>query len=204
MDKIIGKWTPGASYGPVLSQTDLYLLNTELEINPILDGKGSNQLQFHLVTGFATSISRPNDADGSIMGKDEPATLPRVSRLVVISRLSPWCTIITRETGVTIADVCSTIFKDYTEHDITEAEFNKLNPRSQDQLRRSAASNIQTAQPQTQPWGYYTPAAQPERLRRVDWLRERVYFEGLSRDDNYARHRLGYKAPNVFIMDLTS
>jgi len=204
MDKIVGKWTPGASYGPVLSQTDLYLLNTELELNPILDNKGPNQLQFHLVTGFATSISRPPDADGSILGKDEPATLPRVSRLVVISRLSPWCTIITRETGVTIADVCSSIYKDYTEHDVTEAEFNKLNPRSQDQLRRSAASNIQASQPQTQPWGYYTPAAQPERLRRVDWLRERVYFEGLSRDDNYARQRLGYRASNVFIMDLTS
>jgi len=204
MDKIIGKWAPGASYGPVLSQTDLYLLNTELEINPILEGKGPNQLQFHLVTGFATSIQRPADGDGSIMGKDEPATLPRVSRLVVISRLSPWCTIITRESGVTIADVCSTIFKDYTEHDITEIEFNQLNPRSQDQLRRSATTNLQASQPQTQPWGYYTPAAQPERLRRVDWLRERVYFEGLSRDDNYARQRLGYRASNVFIMDLIS
>jgi len=205
MDKVIGKWAPGASYGPVLSQTDLYLLNTELELNPILEGKGQNQLQFHLVTGFATSIQRPAaDADGSIMGKDEPATLPRVSRLVVISRLSPWCTIITRESGVTIADVCSTIFKDYTEHDITEIEFNQLNQRSQDQLRRSAATNLQASQPQTQAWGYYTPAAQPERLRRVDWLRERVYFEGLSRDDSYARHRLGYRAPNVFIMDLIS
>ena len=141
------------------------------------------RLQVNL--GFATSISRPPDADGSIMGKDEPATLPRVSRLVLISRLSPWCTIINRETGVTIADVCSTIFKEYasshqssftsadkfssryTEHDITEAEFSKLNPRSQDQLRRSAASNLQASQPPTQPWGYYTPAAQPERLRRV-------------------------------------
>lgn len=58
-------------------------------------------------------------------------------------------------------------FYSYTEHDITEAEFGKLNPRSQDQLRRSAAANLQASQPQTQPWGYYTPAAQPERLRRV-------------------------------------
>ena len=132
-------------------------------------------------------MQRAADGDGSIMGKDEPATLPRVSRLVVISRLSPWCTIINRESGVTIADVCSTIFKEYaslliphllssnlqtsadsyTEHDITEIEFNQLNPRSQDQLKRSAASNLQASQPQSQPWGYYTPAAQPERLRRV-------------------------------------
>lgn len=71
MDKIVGKWTPGASCGwfecyinvrgdfkaiqtdgPVLSQTDLYLLQTELELNPILaQGKVTNQLQFHLVTG---------------------------------------------------------------------------------------------------------------------------------------------------------
>lgn len=59
------------------------------------------------------------------------------------------------------------LYSSYTEHDITEVEFNQLNPRSQDQLRRSAASNLQASQPQTQPWGYYTPAAQPERLRRV-------------------------------------
>jgi hypothetical protein len=136
------------------------------------------------------------------MGKDEPATLPRVSRLVVISRLSPWCTIITRESGVTIADVCSTIFKEYvmlysqlsvlftsadiyyfsffnssyTEHDITEIEFNQLNPRSQDQLRRSATTNLQASQPQTQPWGYYTPAAQPERLRRVGMCPSLTFF----------------------------
>ena len=38
----------------------------------------------------------------------------------------------------------------------------------------------------------------------LDWLRERVYFEGISRDDSYARQRLGYRAPNVFIMDLIS
>ncbi|KAF8810045.1 hypothetical protein BYT27DRAFT_6499238 [Phlegmacium glaucopus] len=205
MDKVVNKWAPGASYGPVLSQTDLYLLNTDLEINPILEGKvPSYQMQFHLVTGFSTSASRAPESDGSVMGKDEPATLPRISQMIIISRLSPWCTIIKRESGVTVADVCSSIYKDYTEQDITELEFKSLNPRSQDQLRRSAATNLQASQPQTQQWGYYTPAAQPDRLRRVDWLRERVYFEGLSREDNYTRQRLGYRAPNIFIMDLTS
>jgi len=38
----------------------------------------------------------------------------------------------------------------------------------------------------------------------VDWLRERVFFEGLSRDDSYVKSRLGFRAANVFIMDLTS
>ena len=38
--------------GPVLSQTDLYLLNTELELNPILAGThGSFHLLFNVATG---------------------------------------------------------------------------------------------------------------------------------------------------------
>lgn len=36
--------------GPVLDRTELYLLGTELMLNPILSDK-SDQLQFHLVTG---------------------------------------------------------------------------------------------------------------------------------------------------------
>jgi len=204
-DKIINKWAAGTSYGPVLSQTDLYLLNTTLELNPILEGKLENHnLQFHLVTGYTQPGMRGAPGENSVYGKDEPATLPRVNQLIVISRFSPWCTIVKRETGVTIGDVCSTIFKEYTEHEVTEAEFGALNPRLQEQMKRTAATNFQQTQPQNA-WGagYYTPAQIPDRIRRIDWLRDRVYFEGLTRDDNYAKHRLGFKAPNIFVMELT-
>ncbi len=37
--------------GPVLDRTELYLLNAELQLNPILTEK-NDKLQFHLVTGF--------------------------------------------------------------------------------------------------------------------------------------------------------
>ncbi|PPQ79657.1 hypothetical protein CVT26_015783, partial [Gymnopilus dilepis] len=200
-------WAAGTSYGPVLSQTDLYLLNTTLELNPILEGRMDNQhLQFHLVTGFTTS-GRGGPGDNSIYGKDEPATLPRVNQLIIISRFSPWCTIVKRDTGVTIGDVCSTIYKEYTEHEVTEAEFTSLNPRLQDQMKRTAANNMAQTNPgaAAAAWGsYYTPATQmPDRIRRIDWLRDRVYFEGLSRDDKYAQNRLGFKAPNIFVMELT-
>ncbi|KAJ3505014.1 hypothetical protein NLJ89_g7637 [Agrocybe chaxingu] len=201
MDRVVGPWTAGTSYGPILSQTDLYLLNTDLQLNPILEGKLDNQpLQFHLVTGFTTSGSR------ELAGKDEPATLPRVTQLIVISRLSPWCTIIKKDTGVTIGDVCSAIYKEYTDHDITDAEFQTLNARLQEQVKRTAAANFTQLQgPQAGgAWGYYPPAAAPDRLRRVDWLRERVYFEGLSKDDKYVTSRLGFRAPNIFVMDLVS
>lgn len=110
--------------GPILSQTDLYLLQTELELNPILEGK-ADHLQFHLVTGF-TSNGRGGECphywkdkmltgivgESTFIGKDEPATMPRVSQLIIVSRLSPWCTIIKKETGVTIGDLCSAIFKE--------------------------------------------------------------------------------------------
>ena len=46
--------------------------------------------------------------------------------------------------------------------------------------------------------------AAPDRLRRVDWLREKVYFDGLVKDDSYARSRLGFKAPDVFVMELVT
>ena len=90
----------------------------------------------------------------------------------------------------------------YIDHSITEAEFNSLNGRAQEHVKRTASVNLQNLQPQTS-WGYYAQQA-PDRLRRVDWLRERVYFEGLVRDDHYAKSRLGFKAPDVFIMELVS
>jgi len=38
----------------------------------------------------------------------------------------------------------------------------------------------------------------------LDWLRDKVYFDGLLRNDHYAINRLGYKAPNVFVMQIAS
>lgn len=38
----------------------------------------------------------------------------------------------------------------------------------------------------------------------VDWLRDRHFFEGLKKDDVYAKRKLGFSAPNVFIMELNS
>jgi len=207
MDRAVNRWAAGPSYGPILQQTQLYILQAPLDLNPILEGKlDKYQLQFHIVTGFTTGNSRGPNGDPTVQGKDEPATLPRVDQLIVISRYSPWCTIIRNDAGVTVGDVCSAIYKDYTDHSITDTEFASLNGRAQEQLKRTAALNFQATQPQqSQAWGYYPPAQPgPDRFRRVDWLRDRVYFEGLMRDDGYAKSRLGYKAPNIFVMELTS
>lgn len=100
--------------GPVLTQTDLYLLNPELEVNPILAGTSSTfQLQFNLSTGQTGGFNADaRDRDLPFTAKDEPATLPRVAELIVISEISPWCTIIKNPQGVTINDLCNTITKE--------------------------------------------------------------------------------------------
>ena len=83
-------------------------------------------------------------------------------------------------------------------------------------MKRAAVNNLATAQPNQGSW-YHHPAP-PSRFKRVgefypfylflflmhsqDWLRERMYFEGLRRDDDYVQSRLGFKAPNIFVMDL--
>ncbi|KAJ6630238.1 hypothetical protein B0H10DRAFT_1867258 [Mycena sp. CBHHK59/15] len=199
----VGKWAAGGFYGPVLSQTDLYLLNTELELHPILANMhGSFHLVFSLITGQTGGFNPDaRDRDLQFTAKDEPATLPRVSQLIIITEISPWCTTVKNERGVTMNDVCTAVWKDYTENFVTDPEFAALPPRLQEQVKRMAAHNSQAGQ-----WaGYYaTPPVAPNRYKRVDWLRERTFFEGLRKSDAYAISRLGFKAPNIFVMDLVA
>ncbi|KIK59096.1 hypothetical protein GYMLUDRAFT_681800 [Collybiopsis luxurians FD-317 M1] len=198
----INKWAPGAAYGPVLSQTDLYLLQSDLQLNPILAGASpSFHLLFNIATGQTGGFNPDaRDRDLAFAAKDEPATLPRVSQLIIITEISPWCTIVKNERGVTMGDVCTQIWKDYAEHDVTDAEFASLPPRLQDQVKRSATMRGTGGSWQA----YYTPAATPARFKRYDWLRERTFFDSLQRKESYISQRLGYKAPNVFVMELTA
>ncbi|KAH0830233.1 hypothetical protein J3R83DRAFT_1592 [Lanmaoa asiatica] len=222
-DSSVNKWAAGASYGPVLSQTDLYLLNTELQLHPILQGTDAAfHLIFNLVTGtmnqvvalavYSISFSVPpgstggfnseaRDRDIPFIAKDEPATLPRVTDLIIITELSPWCTIVHNDRGVTMGDVCGAIWKEYTENYITEVEFSSLPARLQEQVKRVAQNN-QTSGGWPGAMYYNTP--QPNRYKRVDWLRDKIYFEGLSKKDHYTSSRLGFKAPNIFVMNLAS
>ena len=122
--------------GPVLSQTDLYLLGTELELNPILSNTSESfQLIFNLSTGafhpsvrFHAQASEPphadlagqtggynheaRDRDIPFTAKEEPATMPRVEEIIIITEFSPWCTIVKNPAGVTLGDICTTLFKE--------------------------------------------------------------------------------------------
>ncbi|KAJ3549255.1 hypothetical protein NM688_g5197 [Phlebia brevispora] len=202
MSDTIGKWAAGASYGPVLDTTMLYLLKPDLELNPILtNSSNAFQLIFNIASGQTVGFNaEARDRDLPFVMKDEPATLPRVSEIIIITELSPWCTIVRNPNGVTMNDICSTVWKEYTEQMVTDKEYESLPPRLQDQIRRHATNAINNGG-----WGaYYTPATVPNRFRRVDWLRDKVFFDRLVKKDTYAKGRLGFSAPNVFVMMLNS
>ncbi len=46
--------------------------------------------------------------------------------------------------------------------------------------------------------------ANPITLSFADWLRERVFFDKLIRKDGYSKARLGYSAPNIFVLSLSN
>lgn len=206
--QLMDRWAAGISYGPVLSQTDLYLLNTELQLNPILTRSSGFSLVFNICTGSTGGFNEQlADRDLPFTAKDEPATLPRVQEVIIITEHSPWCTIARNEAGVTLGDICNQVWRDYTEHSITEAEFMSCPPRTQETIKRASAMNAQSGGAAGGAWAggnFYSPAPAPNRFKRVDWLRDRIYFESVTRDDGYAVSRLGFRAPNIFVMKLTA
>jgi len=142
--------------GPILTQTDLYLLKPELEIHSILQEKHPTlHLSLNMSTGMhhhsksSTSLHLSydqrererwsnreernwllthsfvlfcfsfwkgqwqDDTGNEFKEKGEPAVLPRVNQLYIISEFSPWCTTVKNEQGVTLGDVCTTIWREY-------------------------------------------------------------------------------------------
>lgn len=43
---------------------------------------------------------------------DEPATPPRVEQLDVITKMSPWCTVVKNKLGVSLKDVFIALYKE--------------------------------------------------------------------------------------------
>ncbi|KAG8905860.1 hypothetical protein FRB99_008071 [Tulasnella sp. 403] len=203
------KFSAGPNYGPVLTTTDLYLLNCPLAIHPILTHSfGGFHLILNLASGHAGGYDPGNkDQDLELAHGNEPATIPRVQEVHIISKLTPWHTHIRNPGGVTVADVCTALGKQYSEVLITDAELSTLAPRTKDQVRRAAANAQQIYG--APGWDGYYGSPSPgrpggERLSRFAWLRDRIFFDGLEKDDAFAQQQLGFKAPNIFIMQVTS
>ena len=190
------------------------------------------------------------DRDLEFTAKDEAATLPRVTELVIITKHSPWSTVVKNPAGVSQGNICASIWKEcvpiptlimtlssstfliayficasYADHPITEDEFASLAPAMQDRVRRTAANRMHMgAGSRYMGWAAASDPTMSNRCLRIgtqplplqlspqtvdirvalDLLREKVFFDGLEIDDSFARDRLGFAAPNIAVMHLTS
>jgi len=201
------KWTPGASYAPTLSTTDIYLLGVNggmkhLELHPVLTHSlPSFHLLFNLANGQTGGYdtAKPQEDLEFTMG-EQPATCPRVNELHILTKLTPWVTSVKASNpkrGITLTDVTDALWATYGESHITDAEWATLPVREQERVRRSNVQNQMAW-----PGGGYSPS--PKEFRRADWLRDKHFFDGLELDDEYAEKRLGFKAPNIFVMVLVA
>ncbi|KAF8319445.1 hypothetical protein DL93DRAFT_2053745 [Clavulina sp. PMI_390] len=207
------KWTPGSSYAPTLSTTDVYLLGVngglkQIELHPVLTHSlPSFHLVFNLANGQTGGYdnSKPNDDLDFAMG-DQPATCPRVNEIHILTKWAPWITTVKASNpkrGITLTDVVSGLWATYGELPITDSEWGTLPVREQERVRRSNVNNQMAIQPNNMwPGAAFSPSPNKDRFRRADWLRDKIFFDGLEVDDDYAEKRLGFKAPNVFIMSL--
>jgi len=114
--------------------------------------------------------------------------------------------------------VASLFFLDarYTNSYVTDAEMASLSTRGQEQVKRAAQAHQGPA------YTYGAAPVGPVRCRRVgesityihvrvvrlndyvDWLKDRIFLEGMKRDDHYVQTRLGFQAANIFVMSLTN
>ena len=122
-----------AAVGPVISKKFLYLLKPNLQIHPILTKSHNFILIFNLLTGasliLGNQISKisclltcegytggfneqQTDRDHPFEQANQPATLPRVSVMHIVTERSPWCTTIRNESGVTLGDICGQMHKE--------------------------------------------------------------------------------------------
>lgn len=208
MTEKVGKWLDGAAYGPVLKQTDLYLLGATMSVNPVLTEEHPDvKINFNIATGDI-SANNPKNEEEEVSWEpfqDQPAVLPRCTTIYILCRQSPWCVPVENRTGVTVKDVFSALYQFHSNEFITEDEWSALPLKTQDKIKRLAKQDpsIGGNAPGTPQWSYYhTPNQTAVRYARKAWLQARVNLEELKVDDDYCEQRLGFRGPNVLVMTL--
>ncbi|KAG8798139.1 hypothetical protein FRB91_006970 [Serendipita sp. 411] len=103
-DTKVDKWLEGTTYGPVMKQTDLYLLGAALTINPILSGDHPDvKISFNVASGEIAATNPKTDEELEWAPfQEQPAVLPRCTTLYILCKQTPWCIHVENRTGVTV------------------------------------------------------------------------------------------------------
>jgi hypothetical protein len=145
------------------------------------------------VTGFNDQSA---ERDYPFTQGTEPATLPRLQEVHIISPESPWCTTVRNDNGVTLQDIFTQLWKEcvnvapllarhispacsYTDHLITDAEINACPARVQEVIKRYSMNSSQSA------YAIYSPS--PGRLRRIGQSARAAHLQSVCLTN---RHRL--------------
>ncbi|GJJ11793.1 hypothetical protein Clacol_006031 [Clathrus columnatus] len=190
----LDRWTPGPSYGPVLSPFQLSLLGIPLEVNPLLK-PSTEQSLVHLEYNvlFPTNFAHRSDDPPGISwsrGRNEPATLPRVSEMRLISKKYPWVIDIQAskpDEGVTCIEVVQAIHRD-AGLNVKAKVYNALPNRSKALVSKQYNHNRSTSR--HAPGGAFDSG-----LKRGDFMLEFIMFNGLVDDQPLVAERFKVAGP---------
>ena len=178
--------------GPVHNARTATLLDTTFEVNPILrhlpPQSDENRLEYNVLFSLSTaSLFKDKQEISWVDGRDEPAVLPRVETLTLISEHFPWMIYVKAsdaDVGVTCADVMEALSKDLHKS-FSKDEVDRWSKGRLEKI--SAVYHYNRKAKEGVPGG-----ALGKGFRRVDYLSEYTIFDGIEYDDAMARERFGF------------
>ena len=180
------------SDGPVHNARMATLLDTTFEVNPILrhlpPQSDENRLEYNILFSLSTaSLFKDKQEISWVDGRDEPAVLPRLETLTLISEHFPWMIHVRAsdaDIGVTCVDVMEALYKDLHKS-FSRDEVNRWSKARLEKI--SAVYHYNRQAKEGVPGG-----ALGKGFRRVDYLSEYTVFDGIEYDDAMARERFGF------------
>lgn len=178
--------------GPVHKARVATLLDTTFEVNPILrhypPQLDENRLEYNVLFSLSTaSLFKDKQEVSWVDGRDEPAVLPRLETLTLISEHFPWMIHVNAsdaDVGVTCADVMEALHKDLHKS-FSKDEVNRWSKGRLEKI--SAVYHYNRQAKEGVPGG-----ALGKGFRRVDYLSEYTIFDGIVYDEAMARERFGF------------
>lgn len=171
--------------GPVLTPMILKIVRADLAINPLLqphpieEETTEPRLIWNML--FSTALCRrttdSEDRSWSV-GRQAPATFPRVSSLRLLSRTIPWLIDIPASNpaiGVTCGDVIERL-SEYLQGRISKNDYSKASRETQEALKMTYHHN--RSRDEGVPGGRLG-----EGLKRLDWLGQKTMWGGLEKND---------------------
>ncbi|KAG8762890.1 hypothetical protein FRC11_007293 [Ceratobasidium sp. 423] len=185
------RWTTATArhFLPVLTPAEIQASHLTLSLNPAL-------------TTIHWDIRHPTNAVWSIIpgrksvlwtGHSEPATVPLVPSLRIISPYFPWIITARNPTGVTCGDILSAIHTSALQL-VWRGEFDKLRPEDKNRLAAGYHANRPAkGVPKTAD----SPFDAGSWLVRADWLGRHTVLRGMSVSEG--KDKYGSPAPDVLL-----